>query len=96
MASGETVVLYGGKENWKDVTVEYTSEEAKDIVVRGYGVGNMTINAPYSSLHLYNNVTTLNVVAVAGQSLHIYGNIAKRSPLKAAGRLSKKAQAWQS
>ena len=77
MASGETVVLCGGEENWKDVTVEYTSEVAKDITIRGYGVGNMTINAPYSTVHLYNNVTTLKVVAVAGQSLHIYGNVAE-------------------
>ena len=73
MQSGETVILYGGVENWATADIEYT--EVKEITVRGYKVGTMTINAPNGTINLYNDVNTLNVEAIAGNSLHIYGNI---------------------
>ena len=73
MERGETVILYGGEENWATADIEYT--EAKEITVRGYKVGTMTINAPNGTINLYNDVSTLNVKAIAGNSLHIYGNI---------------------
>ena len=73
MQRGETVILYGGEENWETADIEYT--EVKEITVRGYKVGTMTINAPNGTINLYNDVNTLNVEAIAGNSLHIYGNI---------------------
>ena len=73
MQSDETVILYGGEENWATADIEYT--EVKEITVRGYKVGTMTINAPNGTINLYNDVNTLNVEAIAGNSLHIYGNI---------------------
>lgn len=75
MSSGETVILYGGEENWATANVEYLEEDAKEITVRGYDVGEMTINVPYGTVNLYNNVTELTVTAVADNSLHIYGDI---------------------
>ena len=73
MQRGETVILYGGEENWATADIEYT--EAKEITVRGYEVGTMTINAPNGTINLYNDANSLNVKAIAGNSLHIYGNI---------------------
>ena len=73
MQSGETVILYGGEENWATANIEYT--EVKEITVRGYKVGTMTINAPNGTINLYNDVESLTVTSIADNSLHIYGNI---------------------
>lgn len=73
MQSGETVILYGGEENWATANIEYT--EVKEITVRGYKVGTMTINAPNGTVNLYNDANSLTVTAIADNSLHIYGNI---------------------
>lgn len=73
MQRGETVILYGGEENWATANIEYT--EVKEITVRGYKVGTMTINAPNGTVNLYSDVESLTVTSIADNSLHIYGNI---------------------
>ena len=73
MQRGETVILYGGEENWATANIEYT--EVKEITVRGYKVGTMTINASNGTINLYNDVESLTVTSIADNSLHIYGNI---------------------
>lgn len=73
MQSGETVILYGGEENWATANIEYT--EVKEITVRGYGLDNVNINAAEGTINLYNDANSLTVTAIADNSLHIYGNI---------------------
>ena len=73
MESGDTVVLYSS--DWKDTDAEIAYDGDKEITVRGYGLGNVKINAAEGTVNLYNDANSLTVTAIADNSLHIYGNI---------------------
>ncbi len=70
---GDTVVLY--EDVFKEAYLAYSYDENKALTLRGYGIGSLDVNAPRGTLHLYNDVNSLDVQAIADNSLHVYGNI---------------------
>lgn len=68
---GETIVLYSPKQNWTNVSVEFS--ENKTLSLRGNAIGDLSINAPNGSVYLYNNVQTISSVIVAEESVHVFG-----------------------
>ena len=74
MQSGETVVLSGGEENWVDTDIAF--EDEKSIIVCGYNVGTLTINAPNGTIEYYiAHTDTIDSAVTAGDSLHIFGQV---------------------
>ncbi len=57
-------------------TVDVAFDAANTVTIRGHYIETLNVNAPNGTLHVYNNVGTINGANVAQHSLHIYGEIA--------------------
>ncbi len=52
------------------------TDAAMSITIRGYIIDTLTVNAPNATVHVYNDVTTLNGDAIAHHSIYVYGDVA--------------------
>ena len=57
-----------------ELTYENTTGTAKTVTIRTNG-GNLTVNAPKDEVNHHNNLTSVNVQAVAPNSYHEYGKV---------------------
>ncbi len=63
-----------GENKVTELTYLNTTGTAKTVTIRTNG-GNLTVNAPSDTVNHYNNLTSVNVHAVASASYHEYGSV---------------------
>ena len=63
-----------GENKVNELTYENTTGTAKTVTIRTNG-GNLTVNAPKDEVNHHNNLTSVNVQAVAPNSYHEYGKV---------------------
>lgn len=75
------IVLDGDNTSWveKTVNLDFSQSEVDvtELVINGYKVGTLNINAPKANVNYYNEYTNaINVIAVSNTSIHVYGEVA--------------------
>ncbi len=50
-----------------------TTDAEMNLTVRGYAIETLTVNAANATIHVYNDIETLNGNAIAHHSLYVYG-----------------------
>ncbi len=80
-AAGVEAAVNGAKDgdviflNERADAVNVAFDDAKEVTLRGYKIGALNVNAPNGTLHVYNNLGTVNCEYVAQHSLYVYGDI---------------------
>ncbi len=56
-------------------TVDVDFTDTKEVVLRGYDIQTLNVDAPNGTLHVYNNVNAIYGENVAQHSLYVYGTV---------------------
>ncbi len=72
---GDKIVLAGSAAAWESSDVEIAFAGEKTLYICGFKAGSITVNAPYGTMHVFNDANSITGAAVADESLHVYGKI---------------------